>query len=176
MVRYAAPCTCLISFGNFLRWLRTSTLFLFVSCSAENFLPFTGPGDKGVVVPLQQSLLYIQDWLGLRVGWIEIAALRAFQRATESRQASVLAPIGALLRLLPNNPPLPILTRFWTAPAACCAMRAIAHTRHILLNPASMRLTCTRLPFSKSLGPWWRAFGLICERARFCPSEGCQCG
>ncbi|EDQ85646.1 uncharacterized protein MONBRDRAFT_34173 [Monosiga brevicollis MX1] len=33
----------------------------------ETFLPFTGPGEKGVVVPLRQSLLYLQDWIGLKV-------------------------------------------------------------------------------------------------------------
>lgn len=32
----------------------------------ESFLPFTGPGDKGIVVPLRKSLFYIQDWLGLK--------------------------------------------------------------------------------------------------------------
>lgn len=32
----------------------------------ESFLPYTGPGDKGVIVPMQKSLLYIQDWLGLK--------------------------------------------------------------------------------------------------------------
>jgi len=33
----------------------------------EFWLPFTGPGPNGIIVPLNQSLLYIEDWLGLRV-------------------------------------------------------------------------------------------------------------
>eukprot|EP00730_Choanoeca_flexa_P001819 TRINITY_DN10795_c1_g2_i2.p1 TRINITY_DN10795_c1_g2~~TRINITY_DN10795_c1_g2_i2.p1 ORF type:complete len:313 (+),score=64.83 TRINITY_DN10795_c1_g2_i2:94-939(+) len=32
----------------------------------QSFLPFTGPGKNGIVVPLRQSALYKEDWLGLK--------------------------------------------------------------------------------------------------------------